>query len=173
MRCGTLNFDESPVCAEVLDDPLACAGSSTPSAPWSNPCPGLPDKASCEALVSEYGFACKWATLSLYQVPADDCTPIETSQECIMTAQSDFLDDSVECQQPAYCDATGTRVFFEDIGGGTVRLYSFDDCQPRMNPVIDTQGNPVDYCDYSGAIPLPLICECGCQEPGGSSETSG
>jgi hypothetical protein len=172
MRCGALNADDSPICADVLDDPLAC-GAINWDATWPNPCVSITDEASCETLVSEYGYACKWATVSLYQVPADDCVPIETTQECILTAQGDFPDESGACQQPAYCEATGTRVYFEDVGGGTVRLYSYEDCQPRMDPRIDTQGNPVDFCDYSGAVPLPLVCECGCQEPGADSGTSG
>jgi hypothetical protein len=172
MRCGTLVWDDSPVCAEALDDPLACAAEAT-LGDWQNPCVAITDQATCEALVSDYGFACKWATLSVYQAPADDCVPIETSQACLMTALVDNLDDSAACEQPGYCEATGTRVSFEDIGGGTVRLYSYTDCKPRAAPMIDTQGNPMDYCDYSGEVPLPIVCGCGCQEPGADSGTSG
>lgn len=165
MRCGMLRSDDSfPVCAEVLDDPLACAAMFS-NGGWLDPCPAFSDKASCEALTSELGFACKWSTQSLYQVPSDECLPVEVTESCVMTQNplpTDFTPGV--CDPNGLCAATDTRVFVEDIGGGTVRLIAYDDCERYHLPLIDTQGNPVEPCNYSSTtFPLPSVCECACE----------
>lgn len=161
MRCGSLNADESMVCAEALAEPLACAaGSSEPG--WPDPCVELTDKASCEAITSELGYACKWATFSLYQVPSNECLPVEVTESCIMTrSEIGGVVTPGVCAPFGLCSATGTRVFFEDIGAGTVRLISYDECELQLSPLFGTAG-PIEYCDYSGTTPLPIICGCAC-----------
>jgi hypothetical protein len=123
--------------------------------------------------VSEYDYACRWATQSLYQVPAEACTPVEVVERCVMTTWDGPPAPLGECKEPGYCEARGTRVFFEDIGGGTVRLYEIEDCELQVRPLIDTQGNPLELCDYSEGTPLPIVCECGCDSAGVGTTTSG
>jgi hypothetical protein len=162
MRCGTLNADESNVCADVVDDPLACAAEASEPG-WPDPCPDLTDEASCEAVTSDLGYACKWSTQTLYQVPADECVPVEVTERCILTtSRIGYAPPPGECVAFGRCDATGTRVFFEDIGGGTVRLIAFDDCELQLGPGPGADGHHLEYCDYSGTTPLPIICGCAC-----------
>lgn len=163
MRCGSLRGHDSPVCAEGLDDPLACAAMYN-SAGWFDPCPAIADEASCEVVTSEYGFACKWATQSLYQAPSDDCVPVEVTESCIMTARTSGVQPVPDtCETSGLCAATQARVFLEDIGAGTVRTIAYENCAPDLVPMIDPQGNIVDRCDYSRAIPFPIVCGCACQ----------
>lgn len=163
MRCGEHRGNGSQVCAEPLDDALACSAYAS-SGDWLDPCPALADRDSCEAMTSDFGYACKWATQRLYQVPTDDCAPIEATESCIRTSSDVRGPDVIPgvCDPSATCGPSETRAFIEDIGAGTLRLITYDDCEQYFTPLIDTQGNPVEPCDFTGPWPLPSICECAC-----------
>lgn len=168
MRCGTRNWDGRATCVEALDDPLACHVSLN-NPDWPDPCAPQSDKQSCEALVSEYGFACKWATQSLFQLPSDDCTPLETVESCVLAERTGSMNPAPLCEAVGYCESAATRVLVEDFGGGTMRLVSIEACE--LSPVYSNLGMGFAYCSFDDGSPTPEICACAC--PASSEGTSG
>jgi hypothetical protein len=163
MLCGTLSIDDKRACVEVMTDALACAANAD-SPGWDDPCPPLATRDACEALSSpDTGYACTWVEQETFAVPADECVPAATSAKCVLTAQTDVFEGGAcggIARLAGYCANEDVRVVYEDLGPGTARLSSYRGCD--RFPVYEFQASTYGFCDYSGALPIPLICECGC-----------
>lgn len=163
MLCGTLSIDDKRACVEGMTDALACAANAD-SPGWDDPCPPLSTQEACEALSSpETGYACTWLEQQTFAVPSEECMPVETAAKCVLTSQSNVFEGG-ECGGVAplagYCASDDVRVVYEDLGPGTARLSTYHGCD--RFPVYEFLTAMHGFCDFSGELPIPLICECGC-----------
>lgn len=159
MRCGTRNWDGRATCVETVDDPLACHYTLF-DPDWPDPCTPQLDRDSCEALVSKYGFACKWATQTVLQGTSDDCAPLEVVESCVLTQATAHELSPPTCGAVGYCEASATRVLFEDFGGGSMRLTSIGACE--LMPIYSNLAMGFQFCSFDETPPMPAKCACGC-----------
>jgi hypothetical protein len=59
-------------------------------------------------------------------------------------------------------------MYWRDLGAGTVELVEVSDCSWRPFA-------PLEICDFSGVVPIPLVCGCGCaaDDPTGGAAAEG
>lgn len=154
MECGQ-NFSGQyvDICIEVTRDPLICAAT----AGGLDPCPALLDRESCEAIVSDLGYACRWEARYILDVSTQNCDVVARTESCVLTTLAEPLTEP--CVAPGFCAADASSVSFADLGPGTAALHVLEYC--GETPVYPPAGI-TSLCEFSEGGAVPWYCECGC-----------
>jgi hypothetical protein len=72
-----------------------------------------------------------------------------SSIECVWAKPTD-------CEGPEACPSADARVYWRDLGAGTVALATFG-CDIRPS-----DSEAYESCDFGSDVAIPLVCDCGC-----------
>jgi hypothetical protein len=144
---GTDHPDGYQVCLWATNDEFACA-----EIPWEpgNPCSDITDASACNAKTSHVaGDHCTWVEETILSSGSSTCEAAGALERCVWAKPTD-------CEGPEACPSADARVYWRDLGAGTVALATFG-CDIRPS-----DSEAYESCDFGSDVAIPLVCDCGC-----------